>query len=397
LLIDHDSNTANQYSRDLPAREPHAGPTRHEPHTPSVYAVGCAILWLPFFLIGHLIAIVLNAFGLPIAPDGRGYVYQIPVLLGSLSYGFAGVLLVYRACCRFFSRSGSATAAILIWLTTNVIYYMIAEPSMSHACSFFATALLLELWLRYRPSPTLSQWIILGIAGGLLALVRLQDATWLALPFIDTLLNWRTAKRGGVGRQMAGFILFGLFVLLVFIPQLVAWHAESGSYTKVGYPHSNHFFHWFAPAGLQALFSLRHGLYTWHPVLFFATVGLLLVFRKDRELSVLLGLMFAAQLYFLSSWYGWWGGDAFGGRMFICTFPALAFGLAALVDWAAEHKALAIASVLSCCLIAWNALFFAQYRFHYIPHNKAITIHQMFWGKAVMLKDMALQLYKRLQ
>jgi hypothetical protein len=392
LLIAHDLSPANQSSPMPPATESGVHSANRKAPGPTAYAVGCAVLWLPFWLIGHWIAAALNVAGFAIARDGIGYVYQIPVLLGSLSYGFAGILLVYRACCRYFSRSGSATAAILIWLSTNLIYYMIAEPSMSHACSFFAVALFLELWLRYRPAPALMQWIFIGMAGGLLALVRLQDGTWLALPFLDTLLNWRAVKKTGIRRQIAGFFCFATAALIVFIPQLMVWHVRNKSYVAVGYPHSGRFFRWLKPDVLQILFSLRHGLYTWHPVLLLATAGLFLLFRRDRTLSVLMGLMLAAQVYLISAWHGWWGGDSFGGRMLICTFPALAFGLAALVDWAAEHKALPMACLLACCLIAWNALFFVQYRFGYISLHNAITIREMFLGKAAMLKDIAAHL-----
>ena len=48
--------------------------------------------------------------GQTIVLDGTGYIYQAPVMIGSITYGFAGVLLVYRSCSRFFSRSSSASA-----------------------------------------------------------------------------------------------------------------------------------------------------------------------------------------------------------------------------------------------------------------------------------------------
>ena len=139
----------------------------------------------------------------------------------------------------------------------------------------------------------------------------------------------------------------------------------------------------------MVLFSFNHGLFAWHPVLLFATAGLIVLYRKDRLLPVLLGLMFAVQLYIIGAWYAWYGGDAFGGRMLISSLPALALGLAALVDWAAERKALPAVGVLSCILIMWNALFFAQYRFGYIPQNTAISLYEMTLGKLSMLKDMA--------
>jgi hypothetical protein len=101
------------------------------------------------------------------------------------------------ACIRFlpafFSRAASALAVILIWFATNLLYYVTVEPSMSHACSFFASALFLSLWLSRRPDPTLTQWIILGISGGMVAPVRPPDATRLALPIVDCLFAMKAA------------------------------------------------------------------------------------------------------------------------------------------------------------------------------------------------------------
>jgi hypothetical protein len=389
LLLDRDLDFSNQYEKLVPARPAHRFHHSEDGRLINKFPIGPAILWMPFFMAGHLLAILLNAAGFSLALDGMGYVYQAPTLLGSMTYGFAGVLLVYRSCRRFFDKLSSATAAILIWLATNLIYYMLAEPSMAHACSFFAVALFLELWLRFRPAPTLSQWVFLGLAGGLVAIVRLPDATWLALPFIDAVLALRSAGSGGVGRQLKGFLFFTLSAAFIFAPQLVIWQILKATAARTMHAYSHGFFYWMTPEILNVLFSLRHGFYTWHPVLLLATAGLVPLYCKDRILSFLLGLMFAVQLYLISAYYGWFGGNAFGGRMLISTLPALALGLAALVDWAVRRRAWFAVCTLACCLISWNALFFAQYRFGYIPKSREITLHQMTVGKFLMLKDMA--------
>jgi hypothetical protein len=388
LLFDRDLDFSNQYAKLLPENLGVPPQLSQTGRLQNKWAVGSAILWIPFFLIGHLLALLLKAAGYPIALDGIGYIYQAPTLLGSITYGFAGVLLVYSSCRRFYSKPASACAAILIWLATNIIYYMIAEPSMSHACSFFAVALFLELWLRFRPTPAFHQWIFLGMSGGLIASVRFQDSTWLALPFLEALLSMRTHGRSGLRRQLKGFFAFGATAFVVFIPQMAVWTSLNGSPVRISYPHSSRYFHWLAPESLAVLFSLRHGLYTWHPVLFLATIGLALLYRKDRRLAGLLAIMFATQLYIVGAWIGWAGGHSFGSRMLISSFPALAIGLAAVTDWAAEHKAFESFAVVSIGLIAWNALFFAQYRLGYISKMHAITFQQLTLGKLLMLRDM---------
>jgi len=394
LLIDHDLDFSNQYSRLFPPRQGERDALGQDLRRSNPYAVGCAVLWTPFFLMGHAIVLVLRMAGSSIALDGISYVYQVPVLLGSLAYGFAGVLLVYGSCRRFFSRSVSVAAALSIWLATSLIYYMIAEPSMSHACSFFAAALLVNLWLRFRPLPGLRQWILLGVAGGLVALVRLPDATWLALPCIDAVLNLKAAGRGRIGRLAAGVACFAAVAFVVFIPQIMVWNITDESPNGIDYGNSASYFQWFSPRMLPVLFSLRHGLYSWHPILLAATLGLILLFRRDRSLAIALGLLFAAQIYVIGAWNGWYGGDAFGARMLISSLPALALGLAALIDWASAHKAWSTVGLLGCILIIWNALFFAQYRFGYISKSDTITLRQMTLGKAILVKDLMMGAYK---
>jgi hypothetical protein len=266
---------------------------------------------------------------------------------------------------------------------------MIAEPSMSHACSLFAAALFLELWLAFRPMPTLRQWIYLGLAGGLIALVRQPDATWIALPIADALLSTGTNWKSNLRRNLQGLLILGTTALVVFIPQMLVWRTLYGKSTSGGYIHGRQSFSWLEPKMLRVLFSTQHGLYLWHPILLFATAGLVFLYRKDRCLPFLLGICFVAQVYVIGAWFGWMGGDAFGGRMLISSFPALALGLAALIEWVAEHGVLTITSALSCGLIAWNALFFMQYRFGYISKFAPISFSQLTVGKIAMLKDIA--------
>ncbi|MBN1568493.1 MAG: hypothetical protein JXA73_11660 [Acidobacteria bacterium] len=388
LLLDHDLDFANQYAKLFLNYGRHTKePSESRPQL-NKYAIGPAILWTPFFLIGHLLAIGLNVAGYRIPLDGIGYIYQIPTLLGSLSYGFAGLLLIYRSCCRFYKKSASVTATILMWLATNVIYYMIAEPSMSHMCSLFAIALFLELWLAYRPTPTLLQWFILGLAGGLIGLVRQAEMTWIALPAAGLLpvlcKGWKTNMR----LHLPGLAVFGMTAFLVFLPQIVLWQIQYGNIAGGGNIEGHRVFHWLEPKMIQVLFSMHHGLYIWHPLLLPATAGLILLYRKDRFLPFLLGFFFLLQVYLIGSWFGWMGGHSFGSRMMIGAFPALALGLAALVEWTEEHGALAFAGILGSGLIAWNAVFFAQYRLGYISKYLPITFEQLIPGKLVVLKDL---------
>ncbi len=393
LVLDRDLDLANQYARLLPAD----AVARLRPTAtgllPNAYAIGPALLWAPFFLLGHAAALLLRTAGVPIALDGTGYLYQAAAMIGSITYGFCGLLLIYRTCRRFFARAASASTAILLCLATNVIYYLVAEPSMSHAVSFFAVALFVERWLAARPAPTPSQWAGLGLAGGLVALVRLPDATYLALPLLDAvagaLPNWRAALR----QLLPGMVVFGLAAFAAFAPQMAAWRVLYGSPFRSGYLYAGGpAFYWLHPHLAEVLFSPLHGLFTWHPLYLLATLGLAWLFRHDRRLALLILLGLALQVYVVGAWRDWGQGDAFGGRMLISSLPGLALGLAALIEWASARGALPAVELAGAALIAWNGLFLAQYRLGYVPMNAPLTLEQFTVGKLYMLADLGRRL-----
>ncbi len=389
LVLDRDLDLANQYARLLPAD----AVARMQPTAtglvPNAYALGPALLWLPFFLLGHGAALLLRAAGAPLATDGTGYIYQAPAMAGSIVYGSAGLFLVYRAGRRYFAAGTSAWTAALLCLATNLVYYLIAEPSMSHALSFFAVAVFFERWLAWRPAPTPGRWALLGLAGGLVALVRLPDATYLALPLLDALAAAAPQGRAALRRLLPGVAAFGLAALAAFAPQMAAWQGLYGSPLRSGYLYtSGPTFYWLQPHLAEVLFSPLHGLFTWHPLYLLAALGLICLARRDRRLALLVVLGLAMQVYVVGAWRDWGQGDAFGGRMFVASLPGLALGLGALLEWATAQGALPAAGVASTVLVFWNALFLIQYRLGYIPMSTPPTLEQFTLGKLTMLADL---------
>jgi len=251
LIIDGDLDFTNQYARLLPSQAQANSSPIPSGLPPNQFAVGSAILWLPFFLLAHMLVLSLHAIGMPLMPDGMNYLYQALTLMGSISYGFAGLLLIYRSCCRFFGHAVSVLTTLLIWTATNAIYYMVAEPSMSHMCSLFAVSLFTALWLAARPRPTLRQWAVLGLAGGLVTLVRQPDATFLTLPLLDTLWEARASKIT-VWHAGPGIALFGTCVVAVFAPQMAVWYVLNGSPFLSGYfVGDRQAFFWLAHIGFK--------------------------------------------------------------------------------------------------------------------------------------------------
>lgn len=380
LAIDHDLDFANEYAYyHLPADRP--TPTGL---TQNKYAIGPAILWMPFFLAAHALALAGNMVGLPVAVDGYGYLYQAAASIGSMVYGALGLWLAYRCARQVFSQAAALTAMALIWLASNAFYYMVFEPSMSHMVSLFSVALLLTIWfLRFRGAapPSLSYGLLLGAAGGLVMLVRLQDAPLLLLPFGTVLVRWLQSWRRGDGHARQWFAL-GLAALVltlaVFTPQIMAWCSLYGTWIASAYLYErNPAFYWLQPQLGPVLFSTFHGLFTWHPIYLFALIGLLLDIRRDRRLALGLLALLALDLYIVASWWAWWQGDSFGGRMFLNAAWIWVFGLAALLERARARRLLLAGLLIGALLIGWNGLSLVQYRLGLVPMGQPPTWQQM--------------------
>jgi len=379
LVIDGDLDFTNEYLYYWgPAGVPDLTPADLPPNRMSI---GMGIVWTPFFLLAHALSWLL---GLPM--NGYSGLYQAAVCLGSMIYGFIGLVMTYYLCREYVDSLTAVVAVVVIWLSSNVIYYLVIEPSMSHMASLGAVASLLAWWRLRRDQTSWVYWIVLGVLGGLATLIRPQDVLFLVLPAIQWLLELLdSGRRYRVVAHIGHGVLFVLSWFSVFCVQIWAWWLVYGSIRESGYlygaPQS---FHWLTPKIPQVLFSLYHGLFTWHPVYFIGAFGLIWVLHKDRRYGALLMFALALQVYLVSVWREWWQGDAFGGRMFIATVPIFAIGLALIIEQVRNRGGWPWVIVPSTALVAWNFAFVIQYRFDFIPMGEPITLAQLTWGKLSM-------------
>ncbi len=384
LILDSDINFANEheffYSKDPLSIGP-----RYITKTGLVsnkYSIGPGILWMPFFIIAHVVLLFLKYLGLHVTTDGYNYFYQAAVCVGSITYGFIGMTLTYSTTKRYYPGTALA-ACVLLWLASNGIHYQVVQPSMAHMCSFFSVSLLMFTWIKYRPVRRLRCWLLIGLAGGLVGIVRQPDATLLLLPILDCILDRTTSIFDKI--KSLSVLACGFFV--IFSIQLSTWTILYGSPLINGYTSYGEGFSWLSPKIFQVLFSTNHGLFLWHPILLIAALGLFHFRLLDRKLAALFTFGFLLQIYLIASWSSWDQGDSFGGRMFIASFPVLVIGLAGFLSCMISKGFLKSVWFWGLVLIGWNALFLIQYTFAYIPHHGSLTFEQFFHGKFAMIVD----------
>ena len=104
----------------------------------SMFTFGVALLQLPFFLFGQLSA---EAFGYDL--NGFSPPYAIAQMVGVALYTGAGVVLAYRIARRFSTEESALLAVVALFAATNLFYYSVYAPTMSHGYSFFLVSFLL--------------------------------------------------------------------------------------------------------------------------------------------------------------------------------------------------------------------------------------------------------------
>jgi hypothetical protein len=363
--------------------------------------IGCAILWSPFYAAADVLARVTRASGRSVAVDGYSGPYVSAVAYGSAFYAFVTIVLAIGAARRVAGRH-ALSAGLAAWAGTPLLFYMYVAPPFSHACSSFAVALFVTVWLHVRRTWGVRGAIALGLSGALMAMVREQDIFFVVGPALDFVLSVPGMARGRERRRAPAIALVaaagvGAFAL-GYLPQLAAYNALNGRPAPSSLVARK--MSWSAPHALQVLLSPEHGFFFWTPLAVLAVAGLIVLavgggrrnpdgtVATDRELdstqshgsrtTVMSGvrplprtdtariglcmlLMVALQVYISGAVESWTVAGAFGQRRFVAITILLVVGLAALQSAVRPGAArLAVKAVIAVC-VWWNVALMAEF------------------------------------
>ena len=331
--------------------------------------IGSAILWSPFYAAGDLAARALRALGRPVAVDGFSRPYLAAVTYGSAVYGFLAVCLSIVSARRLLGIGHFAGLAV--WIGTPLVFYMYLAAGFAHACSAFAVALFVSLWLVVRDDWSLRGLAALGAGAALMGMVREQDVFFVAGPAVDFLWSLRDAAAGGdtarvrrlLQRLAAGFAS----AFVCYLPQVGTYLVLYG---RIGAPGVADKMAWYAPYAPHVLLSPEHGLLVWTPMVLLALAGLAwftwtgsgCVDRpRARRIGICLLVMFASQVYISGSVETWETLGSFGQRRFVGTTVLLVIGLAAVLRPAGDGRRRTAALVLVTACVWWNLGLMAQF------------------------------------
>jgi hypothetical protein len=275
-----------------------------------------------------------------------------------LGFGYLTMVLIDQILVFHFAAKPplAAVAILSCWLGTNYFYYCCVEPFMIHIVSTFWVTLVIRTVLQISArleagSVSARGLLLLVFASSMAVTCRFSNVFVFSFLVYLLLRLWKTQRLPDFWRALP----VALAGLIPFLLQILVWKATTGKLLKYTYDQET-FRYWASPRLWQTLFSLRHGLLAWSPLLLLSGAGLLgqvwkRRWRKDSGI-VPFAAAFLILWYLNSAWYGWWFGNSFGGRAFLELTSLFALGLLFFYEWVARgnsaRKLLAGIGVLAC-------------------------------------------------
>ena len=248
---------------------------------------------------------------------------------------------------------------LLTLFGTPLFFYGVQDPSYKHAAdTLYVTAACWFALRSTRASARRLDYVAAGACLGLAVVTRYANtAIALSVVGVFALLQLRRAA-AWIG---ASTVLTVAVLLLVPVARHIPYGQPTNLYALGASSVIDPVLHnsQFSPtAPAKMLFTLHRGLFIWTPLTLLATVGYLLLVRRDRRHRPFLAALGVSALTLLlahSLWGRQWdGGGSFSQRFLTALFPFFLVGTAGLLQRAPR---LGLALAIPCTLFsAWVGL-----------------------------------------
>ncbi len=319
------------------------------------YTIGTALCISPFILPVYIID---SVSGNDI--DYYSEYYQKAVSIAALFYLLFGLFALKKLLILFNIESKIINFSLFaIFFGTNLSYYALIEPSMSHIYSFTFISLFFWQVKKISSDVKAKAFVILSILLAIIVLIRpINIIILLAIPFLIDNIKIRIIDI--IKSNFKAIAVSSLLFIAVISIQAIIWNIQTGDWFIWSYKGEG--FYFSKPAILEFLFSFRKGLFIYNPLLFLITILFFYysIFNKKKGFKVILFLL--PLIYILSSWWNWYYGDSYGSRV---TIDYLSFFV---ILFATSMQSLAINRqkiivILSSFLILLNT--FQAYQYYY--------------------------------
>jgi len=299
------------------------------------YTCGVAIMLSPFFLIANTIADIFHL------DKGMGYapIFGFFLILSTSCYLTLGLYCVYKILRQYSDTFPTIISCLIIWLGTNLFYYTILNPGLTHTFTFALTAVVVYFTHKYYQDINHKTLLVITMAIALLVLLRPTDilaALYFFLFRINSLQElWQRILFWL--KKPIELLLFPVSIFIAYIPQFMYWKYISGSFIIYSYENEG-FSLWKNPMLPEIWYHPQNGLFLYAPLLLLSIVGIILTWNKRAYSAKTTALIFMLNSYICASWWYWNFGAAYGYRPFIDFLPILAIPMAYVVQYLSKTK-----------------------------------------------------------
>jgi hypothetical protein len=329
------------------------------------YYPGVSLLWIPFFLIAHLLALL---FHLP--ADGYSDIYQYAIGMAGIFYTWLGLKFLKKILAHFQIVPAIQSFALLaIVFGTNLLMYAACWSSQTHCYSFFAIAAFCRFVIQLKNERREKVNYALCMCFIFLALIisiRPQNGIiLLTVPLFG--FTQQQAQRLFRQHLFSVISITGIFIAAAVLFRVCwYWYVQTGKFFLNPYYGEHYYLN--NPHTLDALFSFRKGWLLYTP---FAAIGLagIFFFRTLRERITLI-LFWSILIYITSCWWSWtFSPTSFGQRPYVDFYCLIALQAAVLFSSLRRKPLRSLLLFIAGLMIPLNLLQTYQYKSGIIDGN----------------------------
>jgi hypothetical protein len=355
------------------------------------YPLGFALIYGPFFLIGHGLA---PLFGF--TQDGFSLPYQWSIIAGHCFYVLLGLWMARKVLLHFFSEKSTAVLLLLLFSGTNFFFTTTVMVAMPHGHLFLFYALVLVFTIRWHRNPDWQNSLFLGLSIGLASLIRATEILLVLIPLLWNVTTKSTflEKWEFLKLQRKKVFIVAISIALVGSIQLVYYKLATGHFFIDAYNNAGEGFDFFSPHTIDFLFSARKGWLVYAPIFIFSFYGFWLMRKKGSKMFLSLFIFTLLNIYVLSSWTCWWYAESFGQRALVQSYLILIIPMGFALDYFVRQKIWQKAIVLSLLTFSVGLNQFQTWQMHHgLLHPSRMT-HDAYW--AHFLKSSSIQNFEDL-
>jgi hypothetical protein len=352
------------------------------------YTMGLSYIYAPFFFIANTIAPIMDY-----EQDGFSPPYQWMMLVCSMLFSFIGIFYVFRILKNYFSENIILFSVFFIALGTNYFVMTSFDGLMPHNFVFAFYAIMLFYTIKWYQIQKIKYAVIIGFCLGISFLIRPTSIVVLIIPALWNIGSFESLKMRIklLWDNFTHIIILATVSFIVLLPQFIYWKSITGEWLFYSYPDER--INLSTPHILNVLFSYKKGWLLYTPLMLFAILGFVQLFKKHRTLFYPVFIFFLINTYIISCWDCWWYGGSFAQRPFVESYVFMVFPLASFISYLSQKKSLiSFPFLLFGLLIVFINLFQTQQAINGVIHT-TLTTKDYYWR--VFMKSRATDEDKR--